>query len=208
MAFTSLGKKKFAAHVLLILLSVAVVVTSARVNIFQEFFFMADLFPLILSSVTLFLLVLTLMLDLVLTKTFFTVPIFEVGLLSAMTIIWLAFNIFSTVRWQFIPLDCASIPPEYDEERVWCRDVQALKSFVWTLFAALLLAVSFIVRYAWVQHRKGNTHVWTTSLSRFRSRVRLNPVSVSPLDRATVTDYFGTSSNAWRQQQQQPWEKF
>ncbi|THH32321.1 hypothetical protein EUX98_g1835 [Antrodiella citrinella] len=187
MTFTSAGKKKSAAYGLLMLLDSIVMALATRVNIFQEFFFMADIFPLVLSSVTLFLLAFTFVLDVVFKRTWLTIPVFEIGLLYTMSIFWLAFNAFSTMRWSLIPLNCASVPFEYGE---WCRDVQALKSFVWILFIAIFFTASFNLRYAYIQHRKGNRHVWSTPLSRFRPQVRLNPGSVSPLDRQTITDYF------------------
>lgn len=35
------------------------------------------------------------------------------------------------MRWRHVPLACSKIPAEYVEERGWCRELQALKAFVW-----------------------------------------------------------------------------
>ncbi|KAI0087260.1 hypothetical protein BDY19DRAFT_957061 [Irpex rosettiformis] len=53
MAFTRFGKRVLSAYLLLLVLDIVVLALAARVNIWQEFFFMADLFPLGLSIATL-----------------------------------------------------------------------------------------------------------------------------------------------------------
>ncbi|KAI0367155.1 hypothetical protein BV20DRAFT_1045709 [Pilatotrama ljubarskyi] len=186
--FSSVGKKKLGVHVLLILLDVIALALAARVNIFQEFFFMADLFPLGLAIATLIILFFTLVLDLVVNGTPTARPAFEIGLLYVLSIFWLAFNAFSTSRWRNIPMDCSSIPAEYPDERTWCRDVQALKSFVWIEFVALFFTASFILRYAITEHNRGRKQVWSGPLSRYVPR-DLPPRS--EFMRQTFTDYFG-----------------
>ncbi|KAH8096815.1 hypothetical protein BXZ70DRAFT_1065896 [Cristinia sonorae] len=203
MAFSAVGRKKLAVYIFLLLLDIAVIALATRVNRFQEFFFMADLFPLALSVVTLILLLVMLAMDVTIKNTFMTRPPFEIGLFCVLSILWLAFNAFSTMRWRFVPLNCTSIPPEYDEERGWCRDLQGLKFAVWVLWLSIFLTAASVLRYAYSQHRKGNRHVWNTPLSRFKPHLRPQPTFVSALDRQTITDYFGPDTNA-----PQPWEKF
>ncbi|KAI0077216.1 hypothetical protein K474DRAFT_1661994 [Panus rudis PR-1116 ss-1] len=170
MAYTSIGKRKFGVYILLILLDIAAVALAARVNIFQEFYFMADLFPLGLSIATLAILVTMLLLDLCYSNAITAKPPVEIGIFIVLSIFWLAFNAFSTSRWRFIPLNCSSIPEEFADERVWCRDVQGLKSVIWLLFIALLFTGCFVLRYCVKQHKHGNRHVWNTSLSRYNPR--------------------------------------
>ncbi|OBZ78033.1 hypothetical protein A0H81_01849 [Grifola frondosa] len=62
--------KKLAVNVSILVLDIVVLALAARVNIFQEFFFVADLFPLALSIVTLVLLVCFLVLDFGLRNSF------------------------------------------------------------------------------------------------------------------------------------------
>ncbi|KAI0353354.1 hypothetical protein OH77DRAFT_1407319 [Trametes cingulata] len=186
--FSSVGKKKLGVHVLLIVLDVIALALAARVNIFQEFFFMADLFPLGLAITTLIILFFTLVLDLLVKRMPTARPAFEIGLLYVLSIFWLAFNAFSTSRWRNIPMNCSSIPEEYPDERTWCRDVQALKSFVWIEFVALFFTASFILRYTITEHKRGRTQVWSGPLSCYVPR---DLPQRSEFMRQTFTDYFG-----------------
>ncbi|KAI0330117.1 hypothetical protein GY45DRAFT_1278575 [Cubamyces sp. BRFM 1775] len=186
--FSSVGKKKLGVHVLLIILDIIALAFAARVNIFQEFFFMADLFPLGLAIATLIILFFTLVLDLAITNVPTARPAFEIGLLYVLSIFWLAFNAFSTARWSNIPLNCNEIPEEYPDERTWCRDVQGLKSMVWIEFVALFFTASFILRYAVTQHTRGRKQIWSGPLSRYVPR---DLPQRSEFTRQTFTDYFG-----------------
>ncbi|KAI0634934.1 hypothetical protein C8Q77DRAFT_1054990 [Trametes polyzona] len=186
--FSSVGKKKLGVHVLLIVLDVIALAFAARVNIFQEFYFMADLFPLGLAIATLIILFITLVLDLVIKNMPTARPAVDIGLLYVLSIFWLAFNAFSTSRWRNIPMNCNSIPEEYPDERTWCRDVQALKSFVWIEFVALFFTASFILRYAITEHNRGRKQVWNGPLSRYVPR---DPPQRNEFLRQTFTDYFG-----------------
>ncbi|KAI0711610.1 hypothetical protein C8Q76DRAFT_694484 [Earliella scabrosa] len=194
MAFSdlsSIGKKKLAVHVLLIVLDIIALAFAARVNIFQEFYYFADLFPLGLAVTTLTILFFTLVLDLAMQNVPTARPAIEVGLLYVLSIFWLAFNAFSTARWRHVPMNCNSIPEEYDDMRGWCRDIQALKSFVWIEFVALFFTATWILRYAVVQHKKGRTHVWSGPLSRYVPR----DLPRNEFVRQTVTDYFAPVHN-------------
>ncbi|CAL1710827.1 unnamed protein product [Somion occarium] len=171
MALSPAGKKKLAAQIFLVLLDIAVLAFAARVNIFQEFYFMADIFPFALSITTLAILVIMFLLELGISNSFTAKPPFEIGMLYVLSLFWLAFNAFSTSRWHNVPLPCATIPSEYSELRLWCKDLQALKSLVWILFVTLFFTASFILRYVIVQHNKGNRMIWRTPISQFNPRV-------------------------------------
>ncbi|RPD65203.1 hypothetical protein L226DRAFT_501940 [Lentinus tigrinus ALCF2SS1-7] len=195
MAFSDLssfGKKKLGVHVLLIVLDIIALAFAARVNIFQEFYFMADLFPLGLAVTTLTILFCTLVLDLSFQNIPIARPAIEIGLLYVLTIFWLAFNAFSTARWRHVPMNCNSIPAEYDDMRGWCRDVQALKSFVWIEFVALFFTASWILRYAVKEHKQGRTQVWSGPLSRYVPR----DTTRDDFSRQTFTDYFGARGHS------------
>lgn len=168
--FSTVGKKKFVASVLLLSLDLAALVFAARVNNFQEYYFVADLLPLGLSIVTCSVLLLLLTVDILCQNAFTARPPFEIGTFFTLCIFWLASNIFSTFRWRYIPFNCASIPSEYPDERIWCRDVQALKAIIWILLVVLFSIAAFILRYAIVQSQHGNKKVWTTPLSRYDPR--------------------------------------
>jgi hypothetical protein len=106
---------------------------------------------------------------------------------------------------------------DYPDVRSWCQDAQALKIFVWILFAGgmlfpassirrintvnLVLYTTFsITRYAILQHRHGNTNIWLSALSRFDPRAEsdlYNDRASSIFGgRLTMTDYFGTGNGS------------
>jgi len=181
-------------HALILVLDVAVVALAARVNIFQEFFFMADIFPLALSIITLVLLLVTLVVDFSGMNSYFTRPLFETGFLFTLSVLWLASNAFSTSRWRGIPMACSSIPADYASERAWCQDVQALKALIWILFVSLFVIAAFTLRYVLVESRRGRSHVWDAPLSRYNARAATPSIWDSDAlrsGRATMTDYFG-----------------
>lgn len=189
-------------YLLLLLFDIIVLALAARVNAFQEFFFMADIFPLALSIVTLIVLFFMLLLDFTFTNSFTARPPFEIGMLYVLSVFWLAFSAFSTSRWQNIPMSCGSIPDEFTDERTWCSDVQALKSFMWIFFLAIFFTASFTLRYALLQHRAGNRQIWVTPLSRYspHPRITINHTSSffdgSDMGQVTtMTDYFGSTSH-------------
>ncbi|KAH8109496.1 hypothetical protein DFH11DRAFT_938569 [Phellopilus nigrolimitatus] len=165
--YSDVGKTRLKAYVVLYVVNIVVLALSARVNQFQDFFYMADIFPLGLSITTLVLLTITLLLDFILHNSFTARPPFEIGLLAILSIFWLAFNAFSTSRWKHVPLACSTIPDEFVG---WCRDLQALKSFVWIEWAILLLTTLFTTRYVVREHIGGSKHVWHTALSRYIRR--------------------------------------
>jgi hypothetical protein len=77
---------------------------------------------------------------------------FEIGVFGVLSVFWLAFNAFSTSRWGQVPFHCNSIPSgthsywnhynaihsfivkDFPDEITWCKNLQALKSFVWINF--------------------------------------------------------------------------
>ncbi|KAI0261228.1 hypothetical protein BC834DRAFT_925561 [Gloeopeniophorella convolvens] len=167
---SSVGKKVLFGYGVIIFLNILVLALSNKVNNFQDYFYMADIFPLVLSSVTLFISVLMLALDLGLSNSPTARPPFEIGLVFVLSILWLAFNAFSTSRWRHIPLNCSSIPADFSDVRSWCKDLQALKAFVWVNWVVLFLVGIVTLRWSVTQHQSGQKHVWRTPLSRFARR--------------------------------------
>jgi len=167
MAFSVVGKVKVAAHAAVLLVNILVLAFSTRVNRFQEFFFMADLFPFGLSIATLIILTASIALDFAIEDSYTGRAQFEIGQFGLLSVFWLAFNSFSTSRWRMIPFRCNSIPSEFSEERVWCRDVQALKGLVWIEFLLCFVTALMTLRYAITQYRRGNKHIFQMSLSRY-----------------------------------------
>jgi len=170
MAFSSFGKKRLVAHVALLLVNILVLALSVRVNVYQEYFFMADKFPLILSAISMVYLALSILLDLGLETPFTGKAGFELPAFGIFSIFWFAFDIFSTARWSKVPMACSSIPAEYADEIGWCKDVQALKAFTWIEFVGFFLTFAVTLRYVLTQHSSGNKHVWSTGLAHYRSQ--------------------------------------
>ncbi|KAL5483518.1 hypothetical protein ACEPAI_8750 [Sanghuangporus weigelae] len=167
MGYSNVGKTRLKVYGLLCVLNIIVLALSSRVNQFLDFFFMADLFPFILSIITLVFLSAVLLLDFAMYNPFTSRPPFEIGCLMILSVLWLASNTFSTSRWRFVPLSCGSIPEDFSAERTWCRDLQALKAFVWIEWVVLLLTTVLTIRYAVIQHVHGNKQIWRTALSRY-----------------------------------------
>ncbi|KAF9447618.1 hypothetical protein P691DRAFT_671132 [Macrolepiota fuliginosa MF-IS2] len=168
MVFSSAGKKKLAAQAFLFSINVIVLALAARVNQFQDFFYVADLFPLGLSIATLVLLVFLLSADLGYDNAYTGRAHVEVGIFGVLSLCWLSFSAFSTSRWQHIPFKCDSIPADSPDERTWCKDVQVLKGFVWIEFLTCLIITLSTFRYASNQHSRGHKHIWKMPLSRYR----------------------------------------
>ncbi|KAI0300099.1 hypothetical protein B0F90DRAFT_1630105, partial [Multifurca ochricompacta] len=154
----------------IIILNIVVLALSARVNHFQDYFYVADIFPLAMSAVTLGIAVLAVLLDVGLHNSPTARPPFEIAMLFILSVFWLAFNAFSTSRWRHIPLNCSGIPDNYSDVRSWCKDLQALKAFVWINWVVLSLAALLTLRFSVLQHRRGQKHIWRTPLSRFTPR--------------------------------------
>ncbi|KXN88685.1 hypothetical protein AN958_06229 [Leucoagaricus sp. SymC.cos] len=174
MAFSPAGKKKLAAQVFLFAVNIVVLALSARVNQFQEFFFVADLFPLGLSIATLVFLVFLLTADVSLENSYTGRAHMEIGIFGVLSTLWLAFSAFSTSRWQSIPLECNSIPINLSDERTWCKNVQTLKGFVWIEFVTCFTITMVTFRYAATQAGRGNKHIWLVPLSRYRPELGSN----------------------------------
>ncbi|KAF9259262.1 hypothetical protein L218DRAFT_875160 [Marasmius fiardii PR-910] len=177
MVLSSVGKKQVAAHGFLFFINVLVLAFSSRVNQFQEFFFIADLFPFALSIVTLVLLGTMLAFDLASSDSYLGRAHIEIGVFAVMSILWLAFNAFSTSRWRDVPFKCGDIPAgesqfQYSDARGWCKDLQALKAFVWIEWLIILLTTIITARYTIVQNARGHKHIFKMPLSRFSPAVR------------------------------------
>jgi uncharacterized membrane protein len=170
--FTSVGKKKVAAHVALYFVNIIVLALSARVNEFQEFFYAADLFPLGLSIASLVILTVMLALDFTSKNSYSGRAQFEIGVFAVLSVFWLCFNAFSTSRWRHTPLACSSIPAGFDDVKTWCMDLQALKAFVWIEWLIFFLTAFITLRYAISQNSRGNKHIFRMPLSRYTPDLR------------------------------------
>ncbi|KAF9465410.1 hypothetical protein BDZ94DRAFT_1189239 [Collybia nuda] len=173
MTFSPVGRVKVTAHVILFIINIVVLALATRVNNFQEFFYIADIFPFALSIVTLILLAATITVDFALESSFTGWPQFEIGYLGLLTIFWLAFNAFSTSRWRMIPFECSEIPLTFSDERVWCKDLQALKALVWVEFLVCFVIAVMTLRYSLTQHGRGHKHIFKMPLSRYRPEIRM-----------------------------------
>ncbi|KIJ98969.1 hypothetical protein K443DRAFT_680329 [Laccaria amethystina LaAM-08-1] len=165
MAFSPVGRKKVTSHLILLFVNIIVLALSAQVNLFQGFFFIADLFPLVLSIITFVIILSLLALDFALDNSYTSRAQFEIGVFGVLSVFWLAFNAFSTSRWRQVPFHCNSIPSDFPDEITWCKNLQALKSFVWTNFLICLFIAILTLRYAVSQHGRGNKHIFKTPLS-------------------------------------------
>jgi len=171
MAFSTVGSKKVAAHVSILLINLIVLILSARVNQFQDFFFIADRFPFILSIITFVLLGAMTVVDFVSNSSVTGRPQFEVGVLSVFGIFWLAFNAFSASRWASCPLNCSTIPSDFPDTVQWCQELSALRVLVWIEWLMILFTAALTLRFAISQNSRGNTHVFKTPLSRYTPTV-------------------------------------
>ncbi|KAI0691474.1 hypothetical protein BC835DRAFT_112311 [Cytidiella melzeri] len=203
MELTRFGKRILFAYLVLLALDIAVLALAARVNIWQEFFFMADLFPLGLSIASLVLMLVLLLSASGLQYTFAARPAFHLGIFGLLSIFWLAFNAFSTSRWSDIPLPCSTIPDDFADERGWCQEVQALKAFVWILFVGVFLTTMFMAQHIFAQHRHGNSQIWRFSIMHFDPRAadhqghaRTSSVTAGYFGRAASSYFAGMDSNS------------
>ena len=89
-----------------------------------------------MSIITLVTFTLILLVDFASPNAFLGRAPFQVGWLCVLSVFWLAANAFSTSRWRHVPLQCDAIPADFDSEKAWCKDLQALKSFVWVEWVA------------------------------------------------------------------------
>jgi len=156
------------AYALIVILDIVVLALAVSVNIFQEFFFVADLFPLTLSIATLAIFLVQVVLDSKSRNAYTARPAFEIPLLGVLTIIWLASNSFTTSRYMGLP-NCSVFTGDLAEERAWCRKAQGLLAVVWIEWAALLATTLTLARVTILRARRNNTAVWHTTLSRYRS---------------------------------------
>jgi len=173
MAFSSVGRKKVAAHLFLLLINIIVLALSTRVNQYQDWFFIADRFPFVLSIITFVLLGLMTIIDFVSNDSFTGRPQFEIGVFTVLGIFWLAFNAFSTSRWNAAPLNCGVIPSDYSDTIQWCQQLSALRVMVWIEWLTFFFTTIFTLNYAVGQSNSGNKHVFQTPLSRYSPNNRV-----------------------------------
>lgn len=155
------------AYAFVIVLDIVVLGLSASVNVFQDFFFAADLFPFLLSITTLVILLLQIVFDFTSENSFTARPAFEVPLFGGLTAVWLASNAFTTSRYAGLP-SCSVFSDDSDGAQTWCRNAQGLRAIAWIEWLALFLTTLMLAREAIVEARHGNTAVWHTALSRYR----------------------------------------
>ncbi|KAE9402573.1 hypothetical protein BT96DRAFT_879448 [Gymnopus androsaceus JB14] len=167
LGFTSVGRKKVAAHLTLYFLNIIVLALAARVNSFQEFFYAADLFPLGLSITSLVILTVMITLDFATSSSYTGRPQFEIGVFAVLSLFWLAFNAFSTSRWRQVPLNCSAVPAGFEDVKTWCQDLQALKAFVWIEWLFFFFTAFVTLRYVIAQNTRGNKHIFRMPLSRY-----------------------------------------
>jgi len=174
MAFSTFGKKRMVARVALLLVNILVLALSARVNEYQEYFYKADLLPMVLSVLALIYLAFSIIFDMSVEDPLIGRAAFELPVFGLFSIFWFAFAIFSTARWAQIPMACSSIPSTYPAEITWCKDVQALKAFVWIEWLVFLLTFLVVLTYVIKQHKEGSSHIWTTGLATYTPVQRPN----------------------------------
>lgn len=167
LGFTSVGRKKLAAHLAVYFVNIIVLALAARVNLFQEFFYAADLFPLGLSIASLVILTAMIVLDFASKNSYTGRAQFEIGVFAVLSMFWLGFNAFSTSRWRHVPLKCSAIPAGFDDVKTWCQDLQALKAFVWVEWLIFLITAFVTLRYSIAQSSRGNKHIYRMPLSRY-----------------------------------------
>ncbi|KAJ7182664.1 hypothetical protein C8R43DRAFT_864720, partial [Mycena crocata] len=165
--FSPVGRKKVAVHILILLINVIVLALSTRVNLYQEFFFIADRFPFALSIVTFALLGTMTFVDFVSNSSYTGRPQFEIGVFSVLGIFWLAFNAFSSSRWNGAPFMCGGIPSDLPDTLQWCQELSALRVMVWVEWLMLFFTTITTARYSITQSNRGNKHVFQMPLSRY-----------------------------------------
>nr|GAT58871.1 predicted protein [Mycena chlorophos] len=172
MSFSSVGRTKIAANLFLLLLNIIVLALSTRVNLYQDFFFVADRFPFILSIITFVVLGLMTLVDFCSNNSYTGRAQFEIGVFSILSIFWMAFNAFSSSRWSSVPLSCGGIPSEYPDVLQWCHELTALRVLVWFEWLTFFFTLVLTLRYAITESNRGNKHIFKMPLSRYDPSLR------------------------------------
>ncbi|KAF9042899.1 hypothetical protein BJ165DRAFT_1390449 [Panaeolus papilionaceus] len=172
---SSVGKAKLAGQSAFLATTIIVLALSTQVNQFTEFFYVADLFPLALSIISLVVVVYLFGMDLALSNAYISRAQSQIAVYGILSIFWLSFNSFSTSRWRHIPFQCDQIPRDFSDERRWCKNLQALKSFVWIEFIISFLICLFTLRYSISQHTRGHKHIFSVSFVRYRAKMGPHP---------------------------------
>jgi len=167
MTFSSIGRLRLGVNFCLLFLNLVIVALAVKVNRFQEYFFVADVLPLTLSAVTLGIVLIVLVFDLGTANFFIARAPFQIGLFAAFSCVWLAASAFSTHQWRYLPTVCDTIPSELSGEVAWCKNVQALKAFLWIQWILLFTSTIYTTYYVLTQSSKGHKHIWIVSLSRY-----------------------------------------
>ncbi|KZW04165.1 hypothetical protein EXIGLDRAFT_758463 [Exidia glandulosa HHB12029] len=152
----------------LLVCNLIVFALAAHVNTFHGFFYVADEAPFFLSIFTFLIVGSTFVGDLRGTNPLLSRPRIELPLLALLTLFWLCFNAFSSSRWRFVQAaDCGTIPAgdDFSSVAIWCREVQALRSFVWVEWIILAATFVWLTAFTLRASRRGNTRIWSTSLA-------------------------------------------
>ncbi|EJD53665.1 hypothetical protein AURDEDRAFT_110458 [Auricularia subglabra TFB-10046 SS5] len=169
MAKSSLGKARIRLYAALLICNLIVFALSAHVNSFHGFFYVADQMPFAMSIITFLVVGLTLFGDMRGANPFLSRPAIELPFLAVLSLFWLCFNAFSSSRWRFIQgADCGTIPAgqDFSAVAIWCKETQALRSFVWIEWVILVFTFIYLIRYVTKESSRGNKRVWSTSLAR------------------------------------------
>jgi len=201
-SFSSVGRTRIAAYMVVLLCNLIVFSLAAHVNSFHGFFYVADQLPFVLSIFTFLILTTVVINDFRSSDPLLSKPVFELTWLGLLAIFWLAFSAFSSSRWRYVQAaDCGTIPAGDDFAAVttWCKEIQALRSFVWIEWALLSIVLVWLLRFTIMQASHGNTHVWRTSLARYTSAPKLQMQFVS-----RPVDAFGGRASGFMPTQQPP----
>jgi hypothetical protein len=142
---------------------------SAHVNSFTSFFYVADLFPFAMSIITFVIVGGTLLGDLKGSNPVLSRPMIELPWLAILAVLWLCLNSFSSSRWRYVQAgDCGDIPSdsELTAVTVWCKEVQALRSFVWVEWLIVVASLLWLWLQTSREASRGNRQVWSTSFAR------------------------------------------
>ncbi|PPR05254.1 hypothetical protein CVT24_008280 [Panaeolus cyanescens] len=188
---SSIGKTKLAGQAAFLVSTIIVLALSTQVNKFTDFFYVADLFPLAFSIITLVVVVYLFGMDLALSNAFISRAQSQIAIYGILSIFCLQRFLYFPLAKYPIPmrrhptrhvnplpppphLSLLTPPPpllpstEFTDERSWCKHLQALKSFVWIEFVISFLIFAITLRYAITQHTRGYKHIFSVSLVRYR----------------------------------------
>lgn len=128
----------------LFLLAITILALSICVNQFQEWYFAEDMLSAVLSVVSLPIL---LHLHCSFPISMYTINVnrrtVHLATYILLTILWFAADIFSTIKWVWVPLHCSRAETHLIER--WCIQINALRGLMWImLFARMSSSLSVL----------------------------------------------------------------